>query len=64
MAYLNNQESVDFPVFLESVWSFVSDKITFEPLVPPTEATLPSTKAPPPDDAGEEDVEDYDYGEI
>lgn len=65
MAYLDNQESVDFPVFLEKVWSFVSDKITFDPLVPPTEATPPPTEAPPPDDPAEKDLEDYDdYGEV
>lgn len=65
MAYLDNQESVDFPVFLERVWTFVSDKITFDPLVPPTEATPPPTEAPPPDDPAEKDFEDYDdYGEV
>ena len=64
IAYLDNEESVDLPVFSEKVWSFVSDKITFEP--PATEyveTTPPPAEAPPTDDAAEKDLEDYDYGE-
>lgn len=64
LAYLDNEELVDFPVFLERVWSFVSDKITFEPPASEVvETTPPPTKAPPPDNASEENFEDYDYGE-
>ena len=65
MAYLDNQETVDETIFRDSVWSFVSDKITFKPTetetpsAPPTEAP-----PPPPDDQGEKDYDgDYDYGE-
>lgn len=66
MAYLDNQQQVDLTVFRDSVWSFISDKITFEP--PVTEA--PPTETPPPDDyqegepgiEEEEEEEDYDYG--
>ena len=62
MAYLDNQESVDVDVFRDSVWSFVSDKITFDlPETEPPSAPAPPTEAPPPDDL--EDYDDYDdYG--
>ena len=65
MAYLDNQESVNEDVFKETVWSFISDKITFEPpeTQPPT-APPPPTEAPPTDDEGERDDDDYDYGEL
>lgn len=65
LAYLDNEEKVDQTVFQETVWSFVSDKITFE--LPETEppSTLPTaTEAPPTDDQDERDYEeDYDYGQ-
>ena len=67
IAYLDNEESVDLPTFMERVWSFVSDKITFD--LPETEtetvvATPPPTEAPPPRDTpDDEEFEDYDdYG--
>ena len=62
MAYLDNRESVDFSIFLENVWSFVSDKITFEP--PPTQEDLspPPTVAPPPDLDTPTKEDDFDYG--
>ena len=64
MAYLDNEESVDLPVFSEKVWSFVLDKITFEPpATEPVETTPPPTESPPPDDTAEKDFDDYDYGE-
>lgn len=64
MAYLNNEEMVDLSVFRDSVWSFVSDKITFEPpQIEPVEATPPPTEAPPLDDQSEDNYDDYDYGE-
>ena len=65
LAYLDNEEKVDQAVFQETVWSFVSDKITFKapetepPSTPPT-----ATEAPPTDDQEEKDYEeDYDYGQ-
>ncbi|CAI8057324.1 Glucosidase 2 subunit beta [Geodia barretti] len=65
LAYLDNEERVDETVFKDSVWSFVSDKITFEPAETEPPTALPiQTDAPPTDDTGEKDYEeDYDYDE-
>lgn len=65
LAYLDNEERVDETVFKDSVWSFVSDKITFESAEtePPTAPPI-QTEAPPTDDTGEKDYEeDFDYGQ-
>ena len=66
MAYLDNQESVNLSMFQDTVWSFISDKITFEPPEMETViATPPPTEATPIDDTGvEDDFDDYDYGEL
>ena len=65
LAYLDNEEKVDQTVFQETVWSFVSDKITFEPPETEPPSTPPTaTEAPPTDDQEEKDYEeDYDYGQ-
>ena len=69
MAYLDNEERVDETVFKDTVWAFVSDKITFEPpeTEPPT-APPTATETPPTDEAAAEKEgdyeEDYDYGKL
>ena len=74
LEYLDNEESVDFEVFFESVWDVVSDKCKFQPPPPAEEEgeepvakrkeQRMETVGAEGDEEDEDYDDDYDYEEV